>query len=180
MRSKLWLIGASAAAVAALGIGVAAAQTGDSSTTTSTTVAPGAGPNRHEFKGGRPGMKGFGFGGMGGPGIHGEFTVPDGNGGYRTMDSQVGTVTSVSSSAIEVKSEDGFTKKYTVDTDTLVNAGRDGIGSVKSGDKVAVEALASGSTAKAIRINDVTNLDTWHQRWAPKGVKPAPGDRPTS
>jgi hypothetical protein len=169
--ARLALFAGVAAAVAALGFGVAAAQTGtDNGSTTSTTVGPNNSqtPDAGPFDGGRhrgghgPGGKGFG-----GPGIHGEFTVPDGNGGYRTLASQVGTVTSVSPTAIEVKSEDGFTKKYVVSEDTMVNAGRDGIADVKSGDKVAVQAVVANGTANAVDIRDVTKADALRQKWAP-------------
>jgi hypothetical protein len=113
--------------------------------------------------------------GMGLPGgaIHGEFTVPDGNGGFRTMAMQTGTVTSVSSTSIKVKSADGFTKKYTVDDGTLVDAGRDGIANVKSGDTVMVRAIVSGATAKAVAVNDVTTIKALRGRWAP-APQPAP------
>jgi 2',3'-cyclic-nucleotide 2'-phosphodiesterase (5'-nucleotidase family) len=108
---------------------------------------------------------------MGGA-IHGEFVRPDGNGGYQTVDQQRGKVTSVNSSSIEVKSDDGFTKTYTVDDNTLVNAGRDGIADVKKDDVVEVAAVVSGSTAKAVRIMDQTTLKALHDQWAPPRQRP--------
>ena len=175
-RTKYTLFGTVAVAMAALGIGVAAAQTGsgsgsDTGLTTTTTAAPkanGAAPDAApKTADGRPGRAGRhgGPGGFGGPGIHGEFTVPDGNGGYKTIASQVGEVVSVSSTSIELKSEDGFTKKYVVDENTLVNAGRDGIANVKTGDKVAVQAQVDGSTAKAMHVRDATNIKSLREKW---------------
>jgi hypothetical protein len=152
-------------------IGVAVADTG-STTTTDTpaqaTPAPAGAPG--------PGMKGgFGGGHMGGPGgpggaggaIHGQLTVPNGS-GYRTIDTQSGEVTDVNQSSITVKSADGFSKTYSVTENTLVNAGRDGIGSVKTGDTVRVNAAEDGTTAEAMNIDDVTTSKAIHDHWRPQ------------
>jgi hypothetical protein len=179
---RIGLLGAAAVAVGALGIGVAAAQTDDGSTTTTTptTAAPGAAPGapapgakaadgpRMHLGGGRKGGHGGGMGGGMGAGIHGQFTVPDGSGGYRTFATQVGEVLKVSPTSIELKSEDGFTKTYAVDDDTMVNAGRDGIADVKVGDKVGLQALVSGDTAKAVHIRDITNAKAIRDKYAPQ------------
>jgi hypothetical protein len=101
----------------------------------------------------------FGFGG-----IHGQFTVPAPNGGYETILTQVGTVQSVSASSITVKSEDGYTHTYSVDNNTLVAAGNNGIADVANGDTVRV--LAVGNAAK--RIVDATKVQSLRQKyWAP-------------
>jgi hypothetical protein len=152
-------------------IGVAVADTG-STTTTDTpaqaTPAPAGAPG--------PGMKGgFGGGHMGGPGgpggaggaIHGQLTVPNGS-GYRTIDTQSGEVTDVNQSSITVKRADGFSKTYSVTENTLVNAGRDGIGSVKTGDTVRVNAAEDGTTAEAMNIDDVTTSKAIHDHWRPQ------------
>jgi hypothetical protein len=164
------------------GIGVALAQdSGSSSTTTPSTALPGpqnlpGGPGGGRFKGGGPGGK-FGHGGPKGA-IHGEFVTPDGSGGYRTVDVQTGEATAVSSDSITVKSADGFSKTYSVDENTVVNSGRDGIGSVKKGDTVRVDAVVSGGKAAARNIMDVTTLGQIRQHWnpgAPQGAGPGPG-----
>ena len=104
-RHRLIAIAVIAGVLLIGGIGVAVAQTGGSSTTTPPTTVPGqrgpGGPGGRHFKGGGPGM-----GLAGGPGgaIHCEFVAPDGSGGYRTIATQVGDVTSVSSDSITVKS----------------------------------------------------------------------------
>lgn len=117
------------------------------------------------------GHDGFGFGA-----IHGQFTVAAPNGGYETIDTQLGTVTAVSSSSISVKSADGFTATYSVDTNTMVNAGRDGIANVKTGDTVHIVAVASGGTTSAVDVIDVTNVQNLRRRWAPGMPFPdAPG-----
>src|SRR5436309_1012699 len=116
---KATAIAAVAGALLVGGIGAAVAQTGGS---TSTTQPPGANsapapPEGPGGPGGGPGFEGGrgGFGHKGGPGgpmgaIHGEFVVPNGSNGYRTIDTQRGKVTSVSSDSITVQSDDGFSR----------------------------------------------------------------------
>lgn len=117
------------------------------------------------------GHDGFGFGAL-----HGQFTIAGPNGGYETLDTQLGTVSAVSSSSITVKSADGFTATYTVDANTLVNAGRDGIANVKNGDTVHVVAVVSGGKASAVEVIDGTNVQNLRGRWAPGDPFPgAPG-----
>jgi hypothetical protein len=162
-------------ALVVVGVGIADAQS-DSPPTTQAPAngtapapdapPPGPGPGR----GFRGGHKGIGMAG----GIHGEFVRPDGNGGYQTIATQLGEVTAVSSSSITVKSEDGFSKTYSVDEGTMVNAGRDGIADVKNGDKVRVLGVVSGSTTKAVDIADVTNIREHRQQWAPEPPAGAP------
>jgi hypothetical protein len=108
--------------------------------------------------------RGFGHGRFGG-GIHGQFVVPKPGGGYQTVLTQIGTVQSVSGSSITVKSEDGFTHTYSVNNDTLVAAGDNGIADVAKGDTVRV--LAVGSAAK--QVVDVTKVQSLRQKyWGPK------------
>jgi len=107
-----------------------------------------------------PGRR-FGFGP--GPGsvfgaLHGQLVVPKSGGGYQTVDVQNGQVTAVSATSITLKSADGFTKSYSVAGSTIVDAQRDGIGSVKVGNQAAVVATVSGSTATAASITDLTLL----------------------
>lgn len=170
-----------------VGLGVAYAQS-DSSGTTSTTlpaavpppsgqIAPDPAQPAPNAKGGRFGRGrhgpfgtffgpgGFGHFGRGGP-LHGEFTVrrPDGN-GFQTVAVQTGEVSAVSSSSITVKSEDGFSRTYSVDENTVVGAGRDGIGTVKTGDTVQVAGVVEGGQAKAAAILDKTSLGKIGEHW---------------
>jgi hypothetical protein len=115
------------------------------------------GPGHRFFGGGF----GAGFGGVGGA-LHGEFVVPRSGGGYQTDDTQRGSVTAVSTSSITVKSADGFTKTYKVTSSTLVDAQRDGIGSIKNGHQVSVLATVSGGTATATSIQDLSLLQAGH------------------
>jgi hypothetical protein len=158
-------IGVAGAAAAAGTIGLAAAQTDTTSPSTtapsSSTSVPANGEGHHAGPGGR-----FGFGGFGGDVLHGEFVVPK-NGGFETLDTQVGKVTDVSSSSIAVQSDDGFSKTYAVTADTLVNAARDGIGSIKKDDTVRITATVSGSTATAVDIVDTSTIQAQRPKWAP-------------
>jgi hypothetical protein len=158
------------------GIGVAVAQTGGSSTTTPSPPRGAGGPGGR-FKGG-PGP-GFGGGAPRGA-IHGEFVAPDGSGGYRTVAMQVGDVTAVSSDSITVKSADNFSRTYSVDPNTVVNSGRDGIANVKNGDKVAVNAVVNGGKAAARSVQDMTTLGQIRQHWNPNAPQGGPPTTRTS
>jgi hypothetical protein len=162
---KNWLIGTGAgalgvvtlAATVFLAIGPAGAQT--------ATPSPGTPPAN------RLGPK-FGFHGFGGPGIgfgtlHGEFTVVSPNGGYETLATQVGSATTVSSSSITVKSDDGFSRTYSVDDSTVLEAGRTGISGVKTGDTVHVLAVVTNGNARAVELTDLTMVGRSRQGWAP-------------
>jgi hypothetical protein len=167
-RLRAWLVASGVAAGATLaGIGVAAAQT-DGSTTTppAATTAPAPGP-------GGPGFKAHGGPGMGG--IHGEFVTPKQGGGYQTLATQLGDVTAVSASSITVKSEDGYSKAYAVNDNTMVNAGNDGIADVKTGDKVHVTAVVEDGKYRAVEVMDVTQGQKLGEQW-----RPAPPARPAA
>ena len=178
------VIAAVAGALLVGGIGAAVAQTGGSSTPTTQAPNPSGGPGGpgRPFDGprGRFGPKG-GMGGMGGPmgAIHGEFVVPNGSNSYRTVDTQRGAVASVSSDSITVKSDDGFSKTYGVDENTVVDSGRDGIGTVKNGDTVVVLAAVSDGKASAMSINDLTTLGNIRQHWRTNTQAPPTTSPPT-
>ncbi len=118
------------------------------------------GPGRHHGRGG-PGMGGPGMG------IHGTFVVPDGDGGYRTVHTQGGEVTAVSSTSLTVRSEDGYSQTYVVTADTVVNAQRDGIGSIETGDDVRVLGVETDGAVTAVRISDRTGIKDGMGRFAP-------------
>jgi len=143
------------AALAHAGAGVPAPSVAAVSATPSPTATP-----RDEREHG----PGHWFGHMAGA-LHGQLVVPKSGGGYETVDVQRGEVTSVSDDALTVRSKDGFTKTYVVNADTLVNGGRDGIGSVAKSDEVAVAASGGGAKPTAVRVVDLTALDDAHERW---------------
>ena len=116
----------------------------------------------HQGFAGNPGVGigiGLGFaGGLSGV-VHGQVVVVKPDGGYQTIDMQRGKVTAVSPISITVQSTDGYTVTYTVATSTIVDAQRDGIGSVKVGNQVSLLALASGTKATATSITDLTLIE---------------------
>ncbi|WP_405058575.1 hypothetical protein OG474_38415 [Kribbella sp. NBC_01505] len=119
---------------------------------------PPAGPDRGP--GGGPG-KVLGQGGA----LHGEFVVKKDGGGYQTVATQRGEVTAVSKDSITVKSEDGYSRTYTLTADTLVNAARDGIGDVKTGNTVNVSAVVADGKATATSLSDGTVRKAAGEKW---------------
>jgi hypothetical protein len=157
------LAGGIAAGVALGGAGIAYAASSTSPSTTTPPKSPSA-PNAPMPRGhrgffgprfglGGPGGVGFGIGGA----IHGQFTVPHGN-GYETVVMQVGTASGVSPTTITVTSTDKYQLRYKLTASTIVDAQRDGINSVHSGDQVRVLATTSKGTNTAISITDITRL----------------------
>jgi hypothetical protein len=156
------------------GAGVAVAATGSSSPTPAPTLSPSAPSARPPFRTLAPGGAfgrihgappfGPAFAGPGALGgglfgaVHGTVVVPKPGGGYQTIAFQNGKVTAVSSTSITLRSADGYSHTYQVTSSTMVNAQRDGIGSIKAGNQVMVDATVSGSTAAAVRIVDLSQL----------------------
>jgi hypothetical protein len=174
-RSRLTKTAAGLAVILGTGAGGAAVASATSAGSASnmpaaSASAPGStpprapGPMRRGFfvpgflgpAAGQIGMLGFGTGP--GAAIHGSFTVKGPSGAYETIDTQYGTAEAVSSSSITVKSDDGFSQTYVVGSSTIVFAEPNGILSVKAGDTVSVQGLVSGSTVKAERVLDVTQV----------------------
>jgi hypothetical protein len=164
--------------LAGAGVAVAATSSSGQPTAPGTSASPSPSPSvRPSFppKGqwrmrapggpfafGRPGGP-FAFGGPGALGglfgaVHGTAVVPKPGGGYQTIAFQNGKVTAVSSTSITLRSADGYSHSCRVTSATLVNAPRDGIGSIKAGNQVIVTATVSGSTDTATRIIDVSMI----------------------
>jgi hypothetical protein len=121
-----------------------------------------------------PGFGGPGFlgGGLFGA-VHGTAVVPKPGGGYQTVAFQTGKVTASSTASITLRSADGYSHSYQVNSATMVNARQNGIASIKAGDQVTVNATVSGSTATAVRIIDMTQLQQSFHRFF--GAVPGPG-----
>lgn len=161
-RRRATLVAAGAAVGLTLaGLGVAAAQTDEQAPTAAKPPAAQAPPMGHHGPGGPGGHKAM----MGA--LHGEFTTKAPGGGYQTLATQVGEVTAVSAGSITVKSEDGYSRTYSVDDGTLVNAGNNGIADVKDGDNVHVTAVVADGKARAVDIDDGTQVRELRGRWAP-------------
>ena len=185
-------VGATALAQAATSPGTARADNAavTASGPTTTTTVPNhshgfGGPGR--FRGGLGGQGGFGAGGgpgLGaGPFIYGQFTIKGPN-GYETLAERTGTVSDVTDTSgttwsLTVKSADGTSGTFVVDSGTSVNGGEMGIGSVKSGDTVQVTAVVSGGTSTAKSVTDQTvlkaNGGTWQPTAPPQGSTGATG-----
>lgn len=169
------------------GAGVAVAATSSSSPTPTPATSPSAsarlplpaqppkgawrihgapGPFGPAFAG--PGLLGGGLFGA----VHGTVVVPKPGGGYQTVAFQNGKVTAVSSTSITLRSADGYSHTYQVTSSTMVNAQRDGIGSIKTGNQVMVDATVSGSTDTAVRVVDLSLLQQGMHRFfgAPPGA----------
>lgn len=109
--------------------------------------------------------KRFGFGpgfGFDPGGIHSEVTFENPEGKYQTTATQLGKVVSVSPTAITLESDDGYKRTYVVSEDTVVTAGRDGIGNLEKGDSVHLTARVEGSEARAVQIFDGATMKRAH------------------
>ena len=132
------------AAVAALvaGGGVAYAVSAPTSTTTATQPSAPTKAKHHRSLLGRV--------------SHGELTL--GGKDHRVVDVQRGQVQSVSSTSVSVRSDDGFTASYTVDSKTKIR--KDGkasaIGDVHNGDTVVIVATKANGADTTTRIGDRT------------------------
>jgi hypothetical protein len=168
-RTQRWSGKKTAAAVA---IAVAVAAAGGvavyaASGTAGTATQQGAGG---PGGGGFGGMRGGGQGGAGGvmDALHGEFTVSDGNGGYKTEIMQTGQVTAISDTSLTAKSTDGYTKVYTIATSTTFGTGT--VSDIKSGDTVTVVATPVSDKATADSVLDRAQM--------PQGGQGAPAAPP--
>lgn len=167
---KRWrLVGTVAAVVVTTTAGGVAWATTNADPTPSPSASPSTPNSTDPAKPGGPGGMGrhgaFGFGGA----LHGEFTVEKEGGGYQTVATQNGEVTAVSKDSITVKSADGYSKEYVVTADTLVNATRDGITSIKTGNTVMVSATVADGKATATTVSDGTQRDAAQKKWGFKG-----------
>ncbi|TDU84400.1 hypothetical protein EV138_6871 [Kribbella voronezhensis] len=164
LTEKRWRVAGTVAAVAvttAAG-GVAWATTGaDPTPSPSTSPSAPAVPDPGKGPGGMGRHGEFGMMGA----LHGEFVVEKQGGGYQTVATQRGEVTAVSKDSITVKSADGYSRTYTLTADTLVNAARDGIDSVKTGNQVSVRAIVADGKATAASVDDGTVRDAAGQKW---------------
>jgi len=130
-------IAAGAVAVAIVAGGGAAIWVASSSSAATDSAAGPGGAN-----GGPGGTAGAGLRSA----LHGEYVSSDGNGGYVTKLMQTGDVTALSSTSLTAKSDDGFTKTY-----TITSAQATGLA---TGDTVTIVATESGTTATATSVTE--------------------------
>jgi hypothetical protein len=138
-RKTMLVTGAATLALLGIGGGVALADT-TSPTTTPSTNGKQSQAKQHK--------------GLLAHTAHGQFTL---NGPkHQVVDVQRGQVQSVDGKSITVKSNDGFTATYTVDSNTKVRKDKKtaAINQVAAGDQVLVMADKNGSADTAKRIVD--------------------------
>jgi hypothetical protein len=164
--------GRKTAAAVAVAVGVAAAGGfAVYAASGSAGAAARSGPGGVRMGPGGPG----GTGGAGGAGgmmnaLHGEFTIPDGSGGYRTAIMQTGSVTEITDTTLTAKSADGYTKVYTIGSKTTFGMGTKA--DITSGDTVTVVATPEGGKATADSITDRAQMPGRDGAGAP----PQPGN----
>jgi hypothetical protein len=164
LSEKKWRLIGTAAAVAVTTTAGGVAWAANSADPTPSPSASPSTPNQQRPDGPGKGMGQRGEFGLGGA-LHGEFVVKKDDGTYQTVASQRGSVTAVSKDSITVKSEDGYSRTYAVTAETLVNAARDGIGSIKTGSNVMVSAVVANNNATATSVSDSTARDAAGQKW---------------
>ena len=109
---------------------------------------------------GGPGMAGPAMvGRMLGRGLHGSVVVEKPGGGYQTVLTQQGTATAVSDTSITVKSGDGFVATYRLTDESMVLSGPAGTDAIAKGADVMVTALKTGSTARAVHVVDLSQVE---------------------
>ena len=144
-RTKIALVaGCAALAMAGVGGGIAfAADSGSTPTPPpSSTPAPAHHAKAHRLLGHLE---------------HGQFTVRTKN-GDQVIDVQRGQVAAVSATSVTVRSEDGFTATYAVDSTAKVRVQKKAstITNVHTGDKVTLVATHSGTTDTLRRLADAS------------------------
>ena len=138
--TKVAVAGASALALCGLGTGVAMAAP---PTAAPAAASAPAGHAKH-------------------PGEHGEFT---GQGkAHRTIDFQRGTVTSVSSTSMTVRSADGFSATYTFGPKIKVEKQKQpgSTSSIQTNDRIFVAAVKETDGLRAVRVRDHGNTPAEH------------------
>lgn len=164
-----WRAAGTVAAVAATTVagGVAWASTGDSTPSPSTSSSQ----QQDQQQGRGPGPRG----GLLGDALHGEFVTSKDGGGYQTIATQKGEITALTDTSITLKSADGYTRTYTINSDTKIN--RDGkLTDLEAGETVRLRAVVSGETATATQISDNTD----RPQGAPEGKPGKPESKPST
>ncbi len=158
-RTKITLLaGAVVLAIAGVGTGIAFAHGSNPPRPrppAPSSAAPTPDGMRHGHEG-RGSRIGYGWhGGLLARVAHGEATVNTDH-GYQVLDIQRGVVDSANSGQLIVRSADGFTATYVVDTSTKIGKNRKAsdISQVAANDQVTILATKTGGTTTATRISD--------------------------
>ena len=144
------VVGAVVLGLAGVGSAAAWAANATNSPSASPTASASAQPGKHA---GKPGA-----GQVGAETLHGQMTVKKPDGTIQTVFVQRGTVTDVSDTKVTVKSDDGFTQSYTLNSSTrFVSQSQPKGAAIKSGDvakgdTIMVRAVQSGSDYVAQQV----------------------------
>ncbi|MET3905473.1 DUF5666 domain-containing protein [Paenarthrobacter sp. 4246] len=147
-------------AVALTGGGAAAVWAGTQASPSPSSASPSPGPSVSAKAKSTEGR---------GQTIHGEHVVKQQDGTYRTVVTQTGTIEAASDSEVTVKSDDGFTQRYSITAETRISKVpvdlselRKGRGKptlpsataadLKAGDKVRISGTKDGGTVTATRV----------------------------
>lgn len=177
--AKKGLLVGGAAVVLGAAAGAGAYAAGNGSGTAANAQGAGAasqfgpgGQNGMAGPGSQAGTNGAAAGGMGmngGPGglgmgaaglnaaIHSEYVVLEGS-NYVTMAGQAGTVTDVSATSLTVKSEDGFSRTYSVGSDVQVTQGMRQRGGTSAGSTLSMSSVTTGTS---VRVTALKNGDAY-------------------
>jgi hypothetical protein len=167
-RSTVVAVAVSTATITALAVGGIALA--DNASESGSDESDGFGVTREQIRPGvgeRRALRGPRPPGLMVGALHGEFVTEKPDGGYQTLAVQRGEVAAVSDTSITVKSEDGYSRTYVIDDETLVNSHREGIGSVDEGETVHVAAVVSDDTATALRVVDVSDRRATWEKFRP-------------
>jgi hypothetical protein len=147
-KAIAWAAAGAIAATALTGVAFAGSSTASSADGTGSAVTQ-SGEQRPE----RGHMRGPG-GEAGARMLHGDLVVENQDGDAVNVAVQRGEVTAVSSNSLTVKSSDGFTKTWTLTSDTKVHEGRTDatVADIEVGDTVRVGSGDSGDTDTAARV----------------------------
>jgi hypothetical protein len=112
-------------------------------------------------------------------GLHGEFTVRNGTGGFREIAFERGAITAVSSKTVTVRAADGTTWTWTLMSNTVVrkDRARSSAANLAAGDPVFVGGPEQGQVRGA-RLIIVPEKRAAGQSGSPQGS--APGPSPSS
>ena len=113
-------------------------------------MGPGMGPRSGTGQGDGGMMRGNGLLGRLGGVQHGEFTVTGSDGKAVVMTVQRGAVTAASATSVSVRSTDGFSQTYAVNTATRVSGGS--AAQLGKDDQVVVLARKADRVAVQIRV----------------------------
>jgi hypothetical protein len=153
-RTKVALVaGLSALALVGIGTGAAFAATSGPAAPTTTASSTPASPSTPSTTKAHKGKS------LLARAEHGELTLKN-----KVIDVQRGQVTSVSATSVTVKSADGFTATYVVNSGTKVHKDKQAsaITNVANGDRIRIRATKNGNTDTATRIGDAGPAPAGH------------------